>query len=301
MTEQDYYPPRAPSGVRLRRLSLAFRRIVNPRLDRLSNYDLPGWLHSDPLLAGMLSIVPGLGHFYIERKPGKAFAFFSIFFLFSAWAVLFGPETWSWLVASIPLSFHNWLIMDSYSKALARNRLPRPSGWASIKVSFRWTLLLVLVYTAALAAAHRYGAVIRLNTGAFEPNLNRGDRLIVRRQGSFRRGDIVYAPWRGGIERVVALPGEQVSIETNGIFIDGKPLPAIYYPLSRDIIGNSAIFGARASVPEGAYCVFFPSHFNREGYAPGNAASIWLEQYMTMDNAIAGRIILRYSPDFRRF
>ncbi|MBI4801477.1 MAG: hypothetical protein HY796_03035 [Elusimicrobia bacterium] len=302
MTEQDYYPPRASSGARFRTgLRLAFRRLVNPLLGRIP-LNLPGWLRGDPLLAGMLSVIPGLGHLYVGGKPGKALAFFGIFFLLAAWAILFGPEDWAWLVAALPLSFHNWVIMDSYSRALARNRLPRPAGWESVKISFLWTLLLVLVYTSALAATNRYGAVIRLNTGVFEPSFSRGDRLLVRRQRSFRRGDLVYAPRRGGFERVVALPGEQVNIEADGIFIAGKPLPAIYYPLSREIIGDARIFGAQAVVPEGSYCVFFPSRYGDGNWGrQRDAATYWLQQYMTGNENIAGKVILRYSPDVRRF
>jgi signal peptidase I len=92
-------------------------------------------------------------------------------------------------------------------------------------------LIIVLVVNLFIAQA------TRVEGQSMEPSLHDNERLIIEKiTYRFRdpvRGDIVVLkPPRQGtvplIKRVVGLPGEQVEIMMNQVFINGEPLDEIY-------------------------------------------------------------------------
>jgi signal peptidase I len=89
---------------------------------------------------------------------------------------------------------------------------------------------------------------------SMEPNLHTDQRLVVEkvtyRLRSPRRGDVVVLrmPERGPellIKRVIALPGETISISNGSVFVDGQRLEEPY--LARETKGNMVSL----TVPEG--------------------------------------------------
>lgn len=90
-------------------------------------------------------------------------------------------------------------------------------------------------------------------SSSMEPTLCVGDRILAKRQGIFRRGEIVVFQLSGQpageymVKRVAGRPGEKVSIRAGRLLIDGKftPEPFLSAQSGRD-------FGPVA-VPEGSY------------------------------------------------
>lgn len=81
------------------------------------------------------------------------------------------------------------------------------------------------------------GQGFRVDGRCMEPNLHHGERVLTEKL-SYRwrhpqRGDVVVFVVPDGtnelmVKRVVALPGERISIRDGKVFINGKPLPEPY-------------------------------------------------------------------------
>jgi len=75
----------------------------------------------------------------------------------------------------------------------------------------------------------------RQTAANMEPTLAKGDMVVVRRAGTIRRGDLVVIamPRKGGraIMRVIALPGETVSMRDGVAVINGVALDEPYIVL----------------------------------------------------------------------
>ncbi|MEW6558337.1 MAG: hypothetical protein AB1349_13485 [Elusimicrobiota bacterium] len=101
-----------------------------------------------PFLAAVLSIIPGLGHFYVLGNFLRSIIYFAIFvILFYIRFVFTNP----WLVAivlTVLISYHSSVVFNAYTNALRKLNQPLPRTWQSIKISFLITIFLVLVYTA---------------------------------------------------------------------------------------------------------------------------------------------------------
>lgn len=100
-------------------------------------------------------------------------------------------------------------------------------------------VIALLIHVFLAQATRVYGQ-------SMEPNLHTNMRLVVEKV-SYRlhgpqRGDVVVLRVRPGdemlIKRVIALPGEEVSIHDGQVFIDGQPLDEPY--LDQETRGNLA-------------------------------------------------------------
>lgn len=105
-----------------------------------------------------------------------------------------------------------------------------------------WLVFLALATVVAvleLGVAHRFARPFRLPTGSMEPTLQRNDYFLVQTCAYWfskpQRGDVVLiktdslvSPMvpKGQlfVKRIVALPGETVSIEAGRFIVNGRPL-----------------------------------------------------------------------------
>ena len=75
---------------------------------------------------------------------------------------------------------------------------------------------------------------VRLEGSAMEPTIKNGDLLLIARPRNLKRGDIIafrypLDPSKTYMKRIVALPGETISIDRGGnLIINGVPFPEPY-------------------------------------------------------------------------
>jgi signal peptidase I len=137
------------------------------------------------------------------------------------------------------------------------------------------------------------GQGFRVDGRCMEPNLYHGDRVLTERL-SYRwrapqRGEVVVFRVPDGtnelmVKRVVALPGERVSIRDGKVYINGRPLPE---PYRRHAMNY---FMREKTVPEG---MLFVMGDNRD---VSNDSRDW--GFLPM-NRIVARVWCRYQLPLR--
>jgi signal peptidase I len=111
----------------------------------------------------------------------------------------------------------------------------RPSLWKTI---LEWALLVAAAFIVARLITAFIVQPFAVPTGSMIPAVQPGDRVIVAKYqyslGEPQRGDVVvFGNWVAGepdlLKRIVALPGETISMDAEGRFtIDGKVLEEPY-------------------------------------------------------------------------
>jgi signal peptidase I len=98
----------------------------------------------------------------------------------------------------------------------------------------RWITELIVIVMVVLLIRVFVAQAYNIPSGSMKPTLLVGDFILVNklvyRFSEPQRGDIVVFkypidPNIDFIKRIVALPGEQVEVKNNQVFINGKPLP----------------------------------------------------------------------------
>jgi signal peptidase I len=98
----------------------------------------------------------------------------------------------------------------------------------------RWITELIVIVMVVLLIRVFVAQAYNIPSGSMKPTLLVGDFILVNklvyRFSEPKRGDIVVFkypidPNIDFIKRIVALPGEQVEVKNNQVFINGKPLP----------------------------------------------------------------------------
>jgi signal peptidase I len=98
----------------------------------------------------------------------------------------------------------------------------------------RWITELIVIVMVVLLIRAFVAQAYNIPSGSMKPTLLVGDFILVNklvyRFSEPKRGDIVVFkypidPNIDFIKRIVALPGEQVEVKNNQVFINGKPLP----------------------------------------------------------------------------
>lgn len=122
-----------------------------------------------------------------------------------------------------------------------------------------------------------------------------GDTALGKTLGlNYKRGDVVILQKPGYsefIKRIIALPGERISIRNGNFYIDGKKLDEEYIPATMQTNGGNFIEdgGEGKTVPEGYY---FVSGDNR----PVSNDSRFEEIGFIDRKWIKGKVILRFWP-----
>jgi signal peptidase I len=194
-----------------------------------------------PFLAVLLTLVcPGLGAVYLGhllRGVLTCLAFVAVFAVFVlGWTALKFFPVLPMLVVGVSLT------AAAVSLALRAGDEARSVGSRYLLRSTNHPVVYVLVaavfYFLPLAGlaqftGERLWSLVWVETEAMFPTLVRGDLLLVDRTAyrdhSPQPGDIVVVQPRGGggplrLGRIVALPGQQVSVEDAVPVIDGKAL-----------------------------------------------------------------------------
>lgn len=105
---------------------------------------------------------------------------------------------------------------------------------AWLSSAMRVAVVSILVF---LLTANFVGQGFRVDGRCMEPNLHHGERVLTEkvsyRWRQPRRGDVVVfrVPDGSGdlmVKRVIALPGERISIRDGEVYINGRPLPEPY-------------------------------------------------------------------------
>jgi len=100
----------------------------------------------------------------------------------------------------------------------------------------RWITELIVIVIIVLLIRAFVAQAYNIPSGSMKPTLLVGDFILVNklvyRFSEPQRGDIVVFkypidPNIDFIKRIVALPGEEVEVRNNQVFINGKPLPLI--------------------------------------------------------------------------
>ncbi|MEI7592580.1 MAG: signal peptidase I [Actinomycetes bacterium] len=116
----------------------------------------------------------------------------------------------------------------------------RNSSWK--RSAIEWTLVIVGAVVVALAIKATSIQAFYIPSRSMVPTLEVGDRVLVNkwsyRLHDVNRGDIVVFERPDGetsnikdlIKRVIALPGEEVTIQDNHVLINGKILDEPYLP-----------------------------------------------------------------------
>lgn len=100
----------------------------------------------------------------------------------------------------------------------------------------RWITELIVIVMIVLLIRAFVAQAYNIPSGSMKPTLLVGDFILVNklvyRFSEPKRGDIVVFkypidPNIDFIKRIVALPGEEVEVRNNQVFINGKPLPLI--------------------------------------------------------------------------
>jgi signal peptidase I len=137
------------------------------------------------------------------------------------------------------------------------------------------------------------GQGFRVDGRCMEPNLRHGERVLSEkvsyRWRQPRRGDVVVFRVPDGtndlmVKRVIALPGERISIRNGQVFINGRPLPEPYRRYEMHY------FMHEKTVPEG---MLFVMGDNRD---VSNDSRDW--GFLPMNRIIA-RVWCRYQLPFR--
>ncbi len=201
-----------------------------------------------PWIAGLFGfLMPGLGHFYVGRaRRGIAvFLVFLVIFWFElAWKYGLLPRAWAGLVvlaaflASVLFSVIDAALTARRTSSFELRRYNRwwvyPSLW--LWGWLTWTGATAIVDSIAITLALPLSAHFSVVNASMEPTLRQGETLIADtryyRRNQPSRGDVaVFLQPHGSvtaIKRIVALPGDRVSVRAGRVILNGAPLDEAY-------------------------------------------------------------------------
>lgn len=120
----------------------------------------------------------------------------------------------------------------------------RRSGFLQFLKDVLETLILAIVLFVSI---NLISARIRVDGASMEPTLVSGEYVIVNRisyrLGSPKRGDIIVFhfprdPKEEYIKRVIGLPGDEVEVKNNAVYVNGQHLDESYLKVTTNYIGT---------------------------------------------------------------
>ncbi len=91
--------------------------------------------------------------------------------------------------------------------------------------------VLVVVAAAAVLLTTLFLPILQISGDSMSPTLQNDEIVVLRRAGSFKRGDLVGFYYQGKIlmKRIIALPGDTVAIDGEGnVYVNGSLLEEEY-------------------------------------------------------------------------
>jgi signal peptidase I len=116
---------------------------------------------------------------------------------------------------------------------------PAPSQPNALRVLRSWALDLLIAVAIAFFIILFVYLPVKVEGSSMEPGLEDQERIVINklvyRWESISRGDIVVFHYprdtrKSFIKRVIALPGDRVSISYGHVYVNGKPVEEPYVP-----------------------------------------------------------------------
>lgn len=253
-----------------------------------------------------LSIIPGAGQWAVgQRVLGTL--------LFLVWGVLLAASTlfigtpYSYMLGGAIVGWHCLAVNLIARPALMQRPVMERAGWGLVI----WICLLVCVYTPGFILLRRCVGWVGIEGIRYTQTLRQGDVIVYAgrwfKPAQWERGDLVSYVMRGfigptfyiragrGVDRIIALPGDEVVYSGNALLVNGVAPPAAQRPL----LEWPAQGGTRFIVPEGRV-VIVPSTLPLQANAtsaPRSGQADTLRDLITVDEQdISGRVLWRTRP-----
>jgi len=265
-----------------------------------------------PWLSVFLSILmPGLGHLYCRKWIRGLFFFlfatgFTVLGLVSSWAGFAGMT----FLAPIGTFFYVVCIIDAYRCCSSSSITPSPQTPGRLSVALfvlalTFFILAFSIVVAGIISVKFIGQAVNVETMSMAPTLTQGAKVLTNRQvryaSNLKGGDLVAVNIPGykrvvEIRRVIALPGQRITMMGGLVEIDGKQLKEDYIIYQRDPFtyrpDDRAVYIRELIVPEDA--VFILSDVRDLGQDSREWGAV-------AQSRIIGRVdFLFYPPERRR-
>ncbi len=276
---EAFYPPRAPGGVQVPRWRTLARSAWESLDARVSSLRLGG-----AETAGLLSAIPGAGHFWQQRRARWPAVILGLYLMLFIWHWLYVPAAWGPMLFAVLFGFHQWVVLDAMRRARQRTGERGRRGLDAVKEGLKVAVLLGSFYFFVGWCTEDFGRITRVSSDRLAPTIRAGDRLWIVARKAYRRGDIVVVPGRG-LERVVAVGGDTVSLSAAGLRINGAAAAPGEGPIAAAYLSDSRFNGVELQVPRGCYVVMFPAHF--EGLTGMGAFANFIVNQRQISGAVA--------------
>lgn len=226
-----------------------------------------------PLIAVLLSVIPGLGQHYSGHIIRGIVAYVSLVVVSWLAAIAFMEieGRWSLVLLAVPFVGVGLIAFDAYRRA-ARQPADYRLKWFNTLLIYIVVPLFLMVTVNPLMDRIVGQHIVRgyfATTSTMEPTVLKHDLLLVNKLGSPHAGDLVLVNLSRDqqsssltqvvedqlIRRVVAVPGDTVEMRGSDVFVNGQKLAEPY----RQSTEKSALYDFEdyrfgpTEVPEGKY------------------------------------------------
>ena len=318
---EELVPPRAGRLKALRRLRYALTRLIDglPRntLGKLGRFFTGGAvLPGDAIAAGLLSIVPGLGHLAGGRPRAAAISLTGWLGLLALTANFYAGATGG-LLLGLLIAWHAGVAFDAakvhqHTDGI-RERLTTmvflfavsAAGYVVLDAVVRRHVSMVVSPVAIPSVDVLVGDILLAWPGRFGPeDVRRGDVLVFRpnASGPLPIGGERYVHVHTGdiaVGRVVALAGSLVSVSPQGFDVDGEPVETRHLPEGR-LPWPQEPFAFR--IPNGCALIPLPLQLGRNErlFTQAIRAHLWQHVFVARLRDIRARAEGVYLPWTRR-
>ncbi len=257
-------------------------RLLRPvRLFFNADTSVPVWRES-PAIAGVLSLLPGLGHLYLKRWRIGLILLPSSLLVFTLAARFYGTAPGNWLAWVYPLACA-WAVYDT---ALRTDEM---SIWRNIVAPMAVVIIVGNLLAGPLQKAQQtFGLRYVTFDSEFGPLADQTIKFVddFDARGGPRHGDMVLV--RGpSVGVVLGCPGDLLQWKNELLSVNGAPRPEL-----RPIGFRYNIPDIQIQVPDNRYFVLRAAH----GY--GNATARYVEEFMR-NRGLTDRenLLYRYEGD----
>lgn len=265
------------------------------------------------MLTLLLTVVPGLGHFYMGRRLAGRILLGSWLFVLLLAALLLGTGWVPWcravIVAVHVMAFVSLPIFEFLTREHIGVRL-------AVSLALYFCLWYLLYAPAVWIASRPYALMVVPESWQGSDVIAQGDALVYqgpwRRPAAYARGDlVVYAIRRStgqgfridsgaGIDRIIGMPGDTVEVREGVLRVNGREPPPGERPL-----GGIPRFVTLGFMLGPQQYLILPSRLgiaipgNPDGGARSVMETMLARTAVVPYDGIYGRVILRVRPGFR--
>lgn len=189
---------------------------------------------------------------------------------------------------------HGYIIFITYVEACRLKNRPLPGFGKAIRISIIISIALMFFYICVNGMLSNHLFIATLD---YPPLVSRGDRFFVSTPKKYFKGDVVFFR-QGGyghithVERIIGSSKDEVKIEDNKIFVNGRRLNESLYPSNRNIARNEALQGIVIKVPQDCYCVLLNTWNRIEDFD----SAYYERMCIIRKENITGKILIKYMP-----